>query len=155
MHDSSRRSFLKGAAAAAPVLAIVSTAGAAESPAPDPLRVIEPGPIFSRAVVYGGIAHIAGVMGTKPGTWELVSPDFEPQARRALDNLKASVEAAGSKLDRVLKCNCFLSDAADFATFNKIYKTYFPSSPPARSTVIVKALVLTGGKIEIDCIAAV
>ncbi len=146
---------MKGAAAAAPVLAIVPAARGGESPASEAPRVIEPGPFFSRAVVFGGLAHIAGVMGTKPGTWDLVSPDFEAQARRAMDNLKASVEAAGSKLDRVVKCNCFLADAADFATFNKIYKTYFPSNPPARSTVIVKALVLAGGKIEIDCIAAV
>src|SRR5262245_36011473 len=145
MEDASRRMFLKSAAAAAPAIAVTAaTAVAADNPMPNIIspRVIAPGQFFSQAVVFGGVAHIAGVMGTKPGTWDLVSPDFEPQARQAMENLKAAVEAAGSRLERVLKCNCFLSEAADFAAFNKIYKTYFPANPPARSTVVVKALVL-------------
>jgi len=158
MEDASRRMFLKSAAAAAPAIAVTAaTAVAADTPMPNIIspRVIAPGQFFSQAVVFGGVAHIAGVMGTKPGTRELVSRDFEPQARSALENLKASVEAAGSKLDRVVKCNCYLAEAADFATFNRVYATFFPHDPPARSTVIVKALVLEGGKLEIDCIAAV
>ena len=72
-----------------------------------------------------------------------------------MENLKASVEAAGSSMDRVLKCSAFLTEQTDFATFNKIYVQYFPKDPPARSTVIVKALVVADAKLEIDCVAAV
>jgi enamine deaminase RidA (YjgF/YER057c/UK114 family) len=63
------------------------------------------------------------------------------------------VEAAGSTMDRVLKCQAFLTEQSDFAAFNEIYKGYFPTDPPARSTVIVKDLVLPGAKIEVDCFA--
>jgi 2-iminobutanoate/2-iminopropanoate deaminase len=153
----SRRTFLRGAAAAAPTVAIGGVAvgeALAASPLPPP-RFIDPGPNYSRAVVFGGLAHVAGVLGVKPGTRELASPDFEPQARQALENLKASIEAAGSKLERVVKCNCFLTEASDFAAFNTVYNTFFKTNPPARSTVIVKALVLDGAKVEIDCIAAI
>jgi 2-iminobutanoate/2-iminopropanoate deaminase len=58
-------------------------------------------------------------------------------------------------MDQVVKCGAFLTEQSDFATFNKIYVKYFPSDPPARSTVIVKALVAPGAKIEIDCTAFV
>lgn len=114
-----------------------------------------PYPTFSRAVVFGGVAHVSGVVGQKPGTRDLASADFAPQCRQAMENLKASVEAAGSTMARVLKCTCFLTDERDFGTFNRIYIAYFPADPPARSTVIVKALVVPGAKLEIDCIAAV
>jgi 2-iminobutanoate/2-iminopropanoate deaminase len=52
-----------------------------------------------------------------------------------------------------MKCTCFLTDVNDFATFNKVFRGYFPANPPARSTVVVKELVLAGAKIEIDCVA--
>jgi enamine deaminase RidA (YjgF/YER057c/UK114 family) len=65
----------------------------------------------------------------------------------------ASIEAAGSSPDRVLKCTCFLTDAADFAAMNKVYASFFPSDPPARSTVVVKELVIAGAKIEVDSVA--
>ena len=55
-------------------------------------------------------------------------------------------------MSNVMKCTCFLVDMADFPTFNKIYRTYFPADPPARSTVVVKELVVKGAKIEIDCV---
>jgi len=97
---------------------------------------------------------VSGVLGTKAGLRDLASAEFEGQCRQGLENLKASIEAAGSTLDKVLKCSCFLTEAADFAAMNKVYQEFFPKDPPARSTVVVKELVLAGAKFEIDCIAA-
>ena len=68
--------------------------------------------------------------------------------------LKRKVEAAGSSMDRVLKCTCFLTDAGDFKTMNALFGEFFPEQPPARSTVVIKALVVEGARVEIDCIAA-
>jgi 2-iminobutanoate/2-iminopropanoate deaminase len=152
----SRREFLSKAALTAPMAAvtgIAATTASAEETTPE-RRVIggSPSPNFSRAVVFGKVVFVAGVMGTKPGTRDLASPDFEGQCRQALDSLKASVEAAGSSMDKVLKCTCFLTEASDFETMNKVYRGYFPADPPARSTVIVKELVAPGAKIEIDCV---
>lgn len=109
---------------------------------------------YSRAVAYGPVVWVSGVVGVKPGTGELAGADFESQCKQVMDNLKASVEAAGATMANVLKCTCFLTEFGDFAAFNKIYRTYFPSDPPARSTVVVKELVVAGGKIEVDCVAA-
>jgi len=110
---------------------------------------------FSRAVEYGRLVFVSGVLGREDQKGVLASPDFEPQCRQALANLKGSVEAAGSSLEKMLKCTCFLTDAADFAAFNRVYKEFFPADPPARSTVVVKELVLAGAKIEIDCVTHV
>lgn len=182
-YEPNRRAFIAAvavaapAAVAAPVAALAGAASAqdkspTEKPSADkpsvekqiadkPLtgspRIVEGSPYstFSRAVVFGGVAYVAGVVGQKPGSREMVSADFEPQARQTLDNLKASVEAAGSTMDRVLKCTVFLTDAADFATFNRVYVESFPKNPPARSTVVVKELVVPGAKLELDCFAAV
>ena len=154
--DESRRAFLGRASVAGAAMAVaggaVTTASAAE--AGKGRRVIGGSPFatFTRAVAFDRVVFVAGVVGHKPGTGKFVSTEFEPQCRQALANLKGSVEAAGSSMAEVLKCNCFLTDVADFATFNEVYKSFFQSNPPARSTVVVKELVVPGAKLEIDCV---
>jgi len=158
MTDSDRRAFFTRAGAAAMLGAAWAGQASADETSAGPKKEIIPGspyPTFSRAVRYGDVVYVSGVLGQIPGSRDLASADFEGQARQAMENLKASVEAAGSSMDRVLKCSAFLTEQSDFATFNKIYVQYFPKDPPARSTVIVKALVAAGAKLEIDCVAAV
>jgi len=154
----SRRKFLGKASLAVPALAVtgvVVAAASAEETAPQ-RRVVggSPAAFFSRAVAFGKLVYVSGVLGTKSGLRDLASADFEGQCQQAMENLKASVEAGGSSMDKVLKCSCYLTEAADFETMNKVYRTFFPKDPPARSTVVVKELVLVGAKFEIDCVTS-
>jgi len=148
---------MRQATCAGAVVAMGGTATAVAEGAKPAREVVpaRPGAPFSRAVGYGGIVHVAGVVGRKPGEQDVPSGGFEAECRQALENLKASVEAAGSTMENVMKCNCFLTDLDDFPTFNKVYRSYFPSNPPARSTVVVKALVVPGASLEIDCVTCV
>lgn len=157
MDTADRRAFLARMGAAAVVGGAVASRVEAGEAAPLKKEIVpgSPYPTFSRAVKCGGMVHVSGVLGQIPGTRDLASADFAGQCKQAMENLKASVEAAGSSMNRVLKCGAFLTEQSDFAAFNKIYVTYFPSDPPARSTVIVKDLVAPGAKIEIDCLAFV
>lgn len=159
MESHSRRQFVGGLGAAALVGASAGSnlAFAADDPEQPRKQVVSgsPYPTFSRAVRFDRMVFVSGVLGQKPGSRELASPDFPGQCRQAMENLKAAVEASGSSMDRVLKCQCFLTEQSDFAEFNKIYVSYFPKDPPARSTVIVKDLVAKGAKLEIDCFACV
>lgn len=149
------------AAVAAPVAALLTgtasaaTAGRAVTTAGGRRAVSGgPGASFSRAVILDKLVYCAGVVGRKPGPSSLASTQFGPQCRQTFENLKASVEASGSTMAQVLKCTCFLTNVTDFATMNELFREFFASSPPARSTVVVKELVVPGALIEVDCVAS-
>ncbi|MFQ5494164.1 MAG: RidA family protein [Phycisphaerae bacterium] len=165
-----RRAFLEKTIAAAPAAAVLGSASVATAAATATARpaasaaksrggdrrviAARPGAPFSRAVVLDDLVYVAGVVGREPGSSQLASKDFEPQCRKAFENLKASVEAAGSNMTRALKCTCFLTDVKDFPAMNKVFRRFFPISPPARSTIVVKELVVPGAKIEVDCVTS-
>jgi 2-iminobutanoate/2-iminopropanoate deaminase len=73
------------------------------------------------------------------------------QTRQVLRNVQAVLQAAGSDLDHVLKTTCFLADINDFAAFNEVYREFFPTDPPARSTVQVG--LVPPWRVEIEAIA--
>ena len=96
---------------------------------------------YSQAVKAGGLLFCSGQIALDPATGELVGGgDVGAETVRVLDNLKAVLEAGGSGLDRVLRCEVFLADLGDFATVNEIYGRYFADRPPARITVEVARL---------------
>jgi 2-iminobutanoate/2-iminopropanoate deaminase len=85
----------------------------------------------------GDLLFVSGQPGLDPATGQLPEGGFEAEARMALDNLRRVLEAAGSSLSRVAKTTFFLTSADDFATLNRLYGEYFPTSPPARSAPVV------------------
>jgi 2-iminobutanoate/2-iminopropanoate deaminase len=107
---------------------------------------------YSQAIRANGFIFISGQGGLDPATGQIVEGDVTVQTTRALDNLKAIVEAAGSSLDHAVKVGVFLKDMNDFAAMNKVYRSYFPKNPPARTTVEVARLPIDL-RVEIDLIA--
>jgi 2-iminobutanoate/2-iminopropanoate deaminase len=59
---------------------------------------------------------------------------LEAQTRQTLENIKAILEAGGSSLDRVVKITVFMSNIKDFAKMHEIYRSCFPTNPPARAS---------------------
>jgi len=112
-----------------------------------------PGGVLSPAVRVGDMLFLSGVMGTAQAG-KLAEGGIEGQTRQALENVKSSLALAGAAMSDVAKCTVFLTDAANFQGMNKVYREFFPTDPPARSTVAVAALVLPGALLEIECIAA-
>jgi reactive intermediate/imine deaminase len=113
-----------------------------------------PGLPFSSAVRVGSLLFLSGQIGVKPGTLELVPGGIEAETRQTLENIKAVLEFAGSSLARVVKCTVFLGDMQNYAAMNRVYASYFPTDPPARSTFGANGLAL-GAALEIECIALV
>jgi 2-iminobutanoate/2-iminopropanoate deaminase len=98
----------------------------------------------------GDIIYVSGQLGVSR-----TDPDssIQGQTKRALENVQKVVEAAGSSMANVLKCTVFLTDVKEFQGMNSAYTQAFPKEPPARSTVVVAALVSAAAKVEIECIA--
>ncbi|CAG9998301.1 unnamed protein product [Clonostachys byssicola] len=111
-------------------------------------------PQFSQAVKYGGMVYCSGTLGIDPATDELVSGTVTDRARVALRNLQATLEAADSSLNRVVKANIFLSTMDDFAAVNIAWDEFFPVDPkPCRTCVAVAQLPLNTD-VEIEMIAS-
>src|SRR5690348_3022348 len=107
---------------------------------------------YSQAVRANGFVFVSGQIPLDPATGELLVGDIGQQTARVLENLKATLEAAGSSMDRAVKVSVFLRDMSEFAGMNAIYAKYFPNDPPARATVQVARLPRDVG-VEIDVIA--
>ena len=108
---------------------------------------------YSQAIILDGMVYCSGQVGLDPATGQLVEGDVQAQAQRALQNLSAVLEAAGSSLANVVKTTVFLTDMANFTAMNEIYASFFGDTPPARSTVAVAELP-KGAQVEIEAIAA-
>jgi 2-iminobutanoate/2-iminopropanoate deaminase len=103
-------------------------------------------------IKVGDIIYTSGQLGMSR---DMPDSTIQTQTKKVMENIKAVVEAGGSTMANVLKCTVFLTDVKDFGGMNSVYSTFFPKEPPARSTVVVAALVSAAAKVEIECIAAV
>ena len=107
---------------------------------------------YSQAIRGNGFVFVSGQVAIDPSTQQVISGDVAAQTERVLKNLSAILKAAGSGLEKVVRCGVFLKNMGDFAAMNEIYGRHFSAAPPARSTVEVARLpkdVL----VEIDVIA--
>jgi len=109
---------------------------------------------YSQAIKANGFIFASGQVALDPRSGQLVGEDIKTQTRRVLDNIKAVLEAAGSSLDRVVRCTVFLMDMNDFGPMNEEYGSYFMELPPARTTVQVAKLP-RDALVEIDAIATI
>jgi 2-iminobutanoate/2-iminopropanoate deaminase len=108
---------------------------------------------FSEAVRVGDTLYLSGQVGIKPGTMELVPGGIQAQARQALENIRASLEANGYSMRDLVKCTVMLADIGEWAAFNEVYRTFFTPPYPARSAFGASGLAL-GARVEVECVAA-
>jgi len=121
------------------VAAAACTLGAAQAPPPPPP--------FAPTAARGGLVFVSGILPSP------AAGDVAAQAAQVLDELKARLARAGTSSDRVASVSVYLSSADDFAALNAVWKRYWPTSPPARTTVVAK-LPLPGARIQVSAVAA-
>ncbi len=107
---------------------------------------------FSQVVEANGFVFLAGQVGEAPGGHGAVPGGIEAETRAMLDNVGRLLEAVGLGFGDVVKATVYLRDFADFAAFNMVYRTYFPTEPPTRATVGVTALA-EDFRVEIEVLA--
>ncbi|ANF95430.1 RidA family protein [Paenibacillus bovis] len=106
---------------------------------------------YSQAIDTGMFIFASGQLGLDPVSGDMAE-GVQEQARVALQNVIAVLEAAGSSLDQVVKTTVFLQDMNDFAAMNEIYGQFFQEPYPARSAVQVARLP-KDALVEIEVIA--
>ncbi len=110
---------------------------------------------YSQAIKAGNLIFVSGQIPLEPGTGKLIEDkSIAAQTRRALQNMKGILSAAGASLHQVVRTTVFLKDMNNFAEMNSVYAEFFHTCPPARSTVEVSRLP-KDVDVEIDCIALV
>ena len=108
---------------------------------------------YSHAVRTGDLLFCSGQVGLDPATGELSGDTAGEQARQALKNLQAVCEAAGTTLDRAVRCTVYFADMATFKEVNEVYAEFFGAEPPARVGFGAAALPLNA-LVEIDAVVA-
>jgi 2-iminobutanoate/2-iminopropanoate deaminase len=117
------------------------------SAAPEPI-----GP-YSQAIVANGFIFLSGQIALDQSTGSVIAGDIEAETHQVMRNLQSVLAAAGSSLDKVLKCSIFVRDLSNFGRINTVYAGYFTDGvPPARETVEVSRLP-KDVNVEISCIA--
>src|ERR1039458_2063031 len=108
---------------------------------------------FSPVVRVGNMLYLAGTLGTRDG--KLVAGGIGAETRQAMQNIRETLEKAGSDLEHVVKCRVFLADCKEWAAMNDVYRTFFQRGKfPARSAFGATGLALDA-RTEIECIAVV
>ena len=152
---TNRRSFLKGApaAAAAAVAATPMVASAQGTPAAPVKKVHWSGgkppektPLFSGIVQYGNLIFIAGIGAHFEG-------DIKAHTKHVLDEIEQRLKDAGSSMEKVVKVNVYLNDLKDYAAMNEMFLGRFGAEPPVRTTIAAAGGIPGNSLVEIDCIA--
>jgi len=150
MSQTNRRKFLtRGVAATVGVTAAASAGKAQDKPTK---RVIyrngkkPENPMFSSTVAYGNLLFIAGVGYHQAG-------DIKVHTEKVLDQIKQQLEAAGSSMNKVLKCNVYLNDLKDYDGMNSVFRGKFGDEPPVRTTIAAAGGIPGNSLVEIDVIA--
>jgi 2-iminobutanoate/2-iminopropanoate deaminase len=111
---------------------------------------------FSPAVRVGNLIFLSGQIGTDAASASsnaTVPGGIEAETRQTLENIKATLIAVGSSMDKVVKCTVMMADMKEWDRMNAVYRTYFTAGRlPARSALGANGLALNA-RVEIECIA--
>jgi 2-iminobutanoate/2-iminopropanoate deaminase len=116
-----------------------------------PANAASPGDPYSEIVEAGDLVFVAGQVGIRSDQRAADVP-FEDEVRAMFDRLEAALARVGLGLDGVVRCTVYLTDLGTFAEMNEVFRSVFPSQPPARTTVGVTALA-RDCRIEVEATA--
>ncbi|WP_312649165.1 RidA family protein [Proteiniclasticum sp.] len=107
---------------------------------------------YSQGVIAGNLIFTSGQLPMDAETGEMLENDITLQTRKSLENVRAILEEAGSGMEKIVKTTVYLSDMANFAKMNEVYKEFFSGDFPARSAFQVARLP-KDALVEIEAVA--
>ena len=117
-------------------------------------RAPKPGGHYSQAMVHRGTVYVAGQLPFDPDDPEAAPGDAYAQTKRALTNVQAILEAAGSDLGHALQMTIYVAGIDHWPEVNRAYAEVMGPHKPARAVVPTGDLHY-GFVVEIQTIAAV
>ena len=107
-----------------------------------------------RAVTAGGMVYVSAIGPIDLETGLLVRGGVKDQTRQCMQNLQATLEAAGTSLDRIVWANWSLKDATEFELFNEEWTRWFPEEAPVgQGTLMPPGQRRAGFRISLGVIA--
>jgi len=107
---------------------------------------------YSYAIKTGNTLFLAGLISRNGVDNKAVPGDMAAQTKTVMENGAAVLKAAGFTFADVVSARIYVTDADAFQAMNTVYRTYFPTDPPARATV--KALLTSADySVEVTMVA--
>jgi 2-iminobutanoate/2-iminopropanoate deaminase len=113
--------------------------------------MVSPNP-YSYGIRSGNTLFLAGLISRNGKDNSTIKGDMKEQTKTVLDNAGAVLKAGGMTFADVVSSRIYVTDTAAFQDMNAVYRTYFPTDPPARATVKT-ALTSNDYVVEITMIA--
>jgi 2-iminobutanoate/2-iminopropanoate deaminase len=120
----------------------------------NPPSVAKPGGHYSHAAIVNGLVFVSGQLPITPAGEKLVNASFAEQARQALANVQAILEACGSGIAQLVQVRVYVDDIANWPAFNEVYAQWAGATRPARAVVPTASLHF-GLSVEVEAVAAI
>jgi 2-iminobutanoate/2-iminopropanoate deaminase len=99
----------------------------------------------------GDYIFLSGMGPIDPRTGKRLHGPIADQVRVTLENMRHMLESAGSSLDRIVRMHVVLADLADVPEMERVFRSFFPHDPPARTVWSMQ--LRFGNGCEIECVA--
>jgi reactive intermediate/imine deaminase len=119
-------------------------------------KIRQPSGHFSQATVIearGKLVFISGMTSRRADGSIAGVGDIEAQTRQVCENLKAAVEAAGGKMDDIVRVDVYVRNMEHFDAIHKVRREYFKAPAPASTMVEICKMTSPDYLIEINAIA--
>lgn len=109
---------------------------------------------YSQAMIEGDLVFLSSCTAPTDAETGEVATTLAGQTEAVIENIRRVLEAAGTKLDRVVKTTVYLADATAFPEFDEVYRRLFSAPRPARTTIGASLDHVPGALIAMDAIAS-
>lgn len=95
---------------------------------------------YSQSVAFSHYTNLSAQLPIDPKSGKIAAGGVKEQAAQCLNNIKAILDSIGHVMSDIIRITVFVTDIEDVDAVDEVYKTFFPTYVPTRTTVAVAAL---------------
>ncbi|WP_373471374.1 RidA family protein [Carnobacterium alterfunditum] len=108
---------------------------------------------YSQTVAYSHYNNLSAQLPVDPKSGKLVAGGVKEQAEQCFKNIKAIVNSIDHAMSDVVRLTVFVKNIKDIDAIDEVYKTFFSTYVPTRTTVAVSALPMDA-LVQIDALVS-